>query len=123
MMTNNTKRCIVVSTLAEAEFFANAAFDDILFGKSFTEDKMPRCPRFPRLVVLYSGCSLIELRQRLDKFSVMVDSEEAIALLEKHFCPDRKWMVFLEVDAGHGRGMNCCYGNGNHFECSRSALE
>lgn len=30
--TNGTKRRIVVSTLAEAEFFADAGFDDILFS-------------------------------------------------------------------------------------------
>lgn len=41
-MTNGTKNCIVVSTLAEAEFFADGGFDDILYAYPFTQDKIPR---------------------------------------------------------------------------------
>lgn len=42
LMTNATKQCITVSTLAEAEFFAENGFDDILYGYIFTYDKLPR---------------------------------------------------------------------------------
>lgn len=40
--TGYTKRCIVVSTLKEAEVFADGGFDDIVYGQLFTEDKMSR---------------------------------------------------------------------------------
>ncbi len=42
LMTAGTKRCIAVSTIAEAEFFANAGFDDITLAALFTEYKLPR---------------------------------------------------------------------------------
>lgn len=41
-MTDGTKRCIVVSTLAEAEFYANAGFDDILYGYPLSPNKLER---------------------------------------------------------------------------------
>ena len=31
-MTGGTRRCITVSTLAEAEFYADNGFDDILYA-------------------------------------------------------------------------------------------
>ncbi len=42
IMTGGTKRGIVVSTVKEAEFFAEAGFDDILYAYPFTKDKVPR---------------------------------------------------------------------------------
>jgi len=42
LMTNGTKKRIEVSTLAEAEFFALGGFDDILYGRLFTPDKLSR---------------------------------------------------------------------------------
>ena len=42
LMTNGTKRQIVVSTLCEAEFYADNGFDDVLYGVCFTHDKLPR---------------------------------------------------------------------------------
>ena len=41
-MTAGTKRCVVVSTLAEAELYADGGYDDILLAIPFTEDKLPR---------------------------------------------------------------------------------
>ena len=41
-MTNGTKRCITVSTVREAEMFADAGFDDILYAYPFSFDKLPR---------------------------------------------------------------------------------
>jgi len=41
-LTGGTKRCVEVATLDEAEFFANAGFEDILFGYPITGDKIPR---------------------------------------------------------------------------------
>jgi len=42
LATGGTKKCITVSTLAEAEFFADKGFDDILYGSLFTQAKIPR---------------------------------------------------------------------------------
>ena len=41
-MTGGTKRKIVVSTLAEADFFASHGFDDILYAYPITASKLQR---------------------------------------------------------------------------------
>lgn len=41
IMTGGTRRCIVVSTLAEASFYADHGFDDILYAYSLPFDKVP----------------------------------------------------------------------------------
>ena len=41
-MTNGTKKEIVVSTVAEAEFFASHGFDDILYGVPIGASKIER---------------------------------------------------------------------------------
>ena len=40
--TGCSKRCICVSTLREAEVFAEGGYDDILFAAHFGPDKIPR---------------------------------------------------------------------------------
>ena len=42
IMTNGTKRRVAVSTVREAEFFADAGFDDIAYAYVFSADKLPR---------------------------------------------------------------------------------
>lgn len=42
LMTNGTRKKIVVSTLAEAEFFASHGFDDIIYGKPVSESQLSR---------------------------------------------------------------------------------
>lgn len=88
-MTNNTRRCIVVSTLKEAEFFADGGFDDITYAMLFTEEKIPR---------------LQTLAQRLEEFHVVLDTEEGVKLLEKQpLDGGKKWSVYLFVDVGDQR--------------------
>jgi D-serine deaminase-like pyridoxal phosphate-dependent protein len=41
-MTDGTRRKIVVSTLAEAEFFIAGGFDDIIYGKPVVQSQIPR---------------------------------------------------------------------------------
>ena len=41
LQTGGRKSRIVVSTLAEAEFFAKGGFDDILYAVPLTPDKFP----------------------------------------------------------------------------------
>ena len=45
LATDGSKRCITVSTVAEAEFYADGGFDDILYACPFTPDKMDRYSR------------------------------------------------------------------------------
>lgn len=40
IMTGGSRRCIVVSTLAEACFYADYGFDDILYAYSLPFDKV-----------------------------------------------------------------------------------
>lgn len=40
IMTGGTRRCIVVSTLAEASFYADHGFDDILYAYTLPFDKV-----------------------------------------------------------------------------------
>lgn len=42
LMTNGTRKKIVVSTLAEAEFFASHGYDDIIYGKPVSESQLSR---------------------------------------------------------------------------------
>lgn len=42
LMTGDRKSGIVVSTLAEAEFYADNGFDDILYGVILSPDKFMR---------------------------------------------------------------------------------
>jgi len=41
--TAGSSRCIAVSTLREAEVFADTGYDDILFAAHFGPDKISRC--------------------------------------------------------------------------------
>nr|XP_022326315.1 uncharacterized protein LOC111126166 isoform X2 [Crassostrea virginica] len=87
-MTNGTRRKIVVSTLAEAEFYADNGFDDIIYGKPVIESQLSRCKK------LHEKCS---------KFHLMFDNEEAIYALERNPMKNKAWTVFLELDIGGKR--------------------
>lgn len=89
-MTGGTKRCIVVSTLSEAEFFADGGYDDITYGFPITQDKLPQAAN---------------LVQRLEKFHVFVDNDVILKALADFSLPEgKKWSVFMKVDCGYGRG-------------------
>ncbi|HVE72270.1 MAG TPA: alpha/beta family hydrolase [Thermoanaerobaculia bacterium] len=76
---------ITVSTLAEAEVFARDGFRDITYAVPISAAKLDRAAA---------------LAQRIDRLSVLVDSEEAFRAVEEHpFVFD----VFLKVDCGYHR--------------------
>lgn len=52
IMTGGTRRCIVVSTLAEASFYADHGFDDILYAYPLPFDKVP-WTHTPKRLILY----------------------------------------------------------------------
>ncbi|XP_053122453.1 D-threo-3-hydroxyaspartate dehydratase-like isoform X2 [Hemicordylus capensis] len=88
-MTGGTRRRIVVSTLAEARFFADGGFDDILYAYPLPFDKLEECA---------------SLAERLESFHVLVDSSEALALLKRRrLSPGKLWKVWLKIDCQNGR--------------------
>lgn len=88
LMTNGTRKKIVVSTLAEAEFFASHGYDDIIYGKPVSESQMSRCKK---------------LHEKCTQFHLMFDNEETISALERNPLGNKAWSVFLEVDIGGNR--------------------
>ncbi|XP_061926266.1 D-serine dehydratase [Entelurus aequoreus] len=89
IMTGGSRRCIVVSTLAEACFYANHGFDDILYAYSLPFDKVERCAI---------------LSERLELFQVLLDHPQALEQLKKRPLRDgRLWRVWLKLDCGNGR--------------------
>lgn len=89
IMTGGSRRCIVVSTLAEACFYADHGFDDILYAYSLPFDKVERCAA---------------LSERLDLFQVLLDHPDALDQLKKRPLRDgRLWHVWLKLDCGNGR--------------------
>ncbi|KAJ7372841.1 hypothetical protein OS493_016764 [Desmophyllum pertusum] len=88
-MTEGTKRCISVSTLAEAEFYANAGYDDITYAYPLSTDKVPQAA---------------QLLLRLEKFHVLIDNYVILdALTASPPTEGRKWSVFLKVNCGFNR--------------------
>ncbi|CAL8346753.1 unnamed protein product [Merluccius merluccius] len=89
IMTGGTRRCVVVSTLAEASFYADHGFDDILYAYPLPFDKL-EC--------------LAALSERLSLFQVLVDHPEALKLLsQRPLSAGRPWHVWLKLDCGNGR--------------------
>uniref|UniRef100_A0A3Q3WYX7 D-serine dehydratase-like domain-containing protein n=1 Tax=Mola mola TaxID=94237 RepID=A0A3Q3WYX7_MOLML len=77
IMTAESRRCIVVSTLAEACFYADHGFDDILYAYCLPFDKVERCAA---------------LSERLDLFQVLLDHPDALEQLKKRPLRDgRLW--------------------------------
>ncbi|RXM28049.1 D-serine dehydratase [Acipenser ruthenus] len=89
IMTGGSRRCIVVSTLAEAFFYAEHGFDDILYAYPLPVDKLARCA---------------ELAQRLALFHVLVDSVAALQELRNTPLTGGKlWSVWLKLDCENKR--------------------
>jgi len=89
-MTGGSKRCISVSTLAEAEFYASGGYDDITYAYPLSPDKIPQAT---------------QLLLRLEKFHVLIDNHIILnALVANHCLQRKKWSVFLKVNCGYNRG-------------------
>lgn len=88
-MTGGTKRCISVSTLAEAEFYASGGYDDITYAYPLSPDK-----------VLQASQLLV----RLEKFHVLVDNYVILDALTASPPKGKKWSIFLKVNCGYNRG-------------------
>lgn len=76
---------ITVSTLAEAEFYADAGFEDITYAFPIAPDKLERAAALGR---------------RIRKLGVLIDTFEALSAIERHGGPFHVW---LKVDCGYHR--------------------
>lgn len=91
LQTGGSKQCITVSTLQEAEFYADNGFDDILLALPLAAFHFPR---------------IWNLTNRLQKFHVLLDNLEVAQSLMKFKPPQEKlWSAYLKVDTGNNRGM------------------
>lgn len=89
IMTRGSRRCIVVSTLAEASFYADGGYDDILYAYPVTPDKLKRCA---------------ELSERLSLFHVLLDNSSALKELKASPLKQGKvWRVWMKLDCDNGR--------------------
>jgi D-serine deaminase-like pyridoxal phosphate-dependent protein len=76
---------ITVSTLAEAEFFADAGFRDITYAVPIAPEKLERAAA---------------LASRIDRLNILIDSFEALCAIEAVVLT---FDVFLKVDCGYHR--------------------
>ncbi|NXG08505.1 DSD1 dehydratase, partial [Sakesphorus luctuosus] len=89
LATGGSRRGIVVSTLAEARFFAAGGFDDILYAFPVPAWRLPECSA---------------LAQQLQEFQLLVDSPQGLELLRQNPLPGgKRWLVWLKLDCGNGR--------------------
>ncbi|XP_048872543.1 D-threo-3-hydroxyaspartate dehydratase [Brienomyrus brachyistius] len=89
IMTGGSRRCIAVSTLAEAAFYAEHGFDDILYAYPLPLDKVERCAQLSEELVL---------------FHVLIDSHVALQQLRTRPLKGGKvWRVWLKLDCDNGR--------------------
>ena len=76
---------ITVSTLAEAEFFAEAGFHDITYAVPIAPEKLARAAALAR---------------RVERLNILIDSEEALRAID---ASDHVFDVFLKIDCGYHR--------------------
>ena len=90
LQTGGVRRRITVSTLAEASFYAENEFDDILYAVPLTPDKVG---------------SAADLSSRLDTFIVCVDSASQLDAILAHVPATNsfRWKIAILVDCGYHR--------------------
>ncbi|KAH3787470.1 D-threo-3-hydroxyaspartate dehydratase-like [Dreissena polymorpha] len=109
LMTDGSKRKIVVSTVAEAEFFAGNGYDDIIYASPMVKEKLTK--------------RVQSLASRLADFHLMVDSVVGIdGIIETPLDGDRKWSVFVEIDCNYGR-TGCCWDSEDVLTICKKAHE
>jgi D-serine deaminase-like pyridoxal phosphate-dependent protein len=80
---------ITVSTMAEAEFFAEAGFGDITYAVPIAPEKLARAAA---------------LAARIERLNILIDSEVALRAVEEfHAANGGVFDVFLKVDCGYHR--------------------
>ena len=80
---------ITVSTMAEAEFFAEGGFRDITYAVPVAPEKLPRAAA---------------LASRIERLNILIDSDAALRAVEEfHAANGVVFDVFLKVDCGYHR--------------------
>jgi D-serine deaminase-like pyridoxal phosphate-dependent protein len=80
---------ITVSTMAEAEFFADGGFGDITYAVPIAPEKLPRAAA---------------LAARIERLNILIDSKLALRAVEEfHTANGVVFDVFLKVDCGYHR--------------------
>jgi D-serine deaminase-like pyridoxal phosphate-dependent protein len=80
---------ITVSTMAEAEFFADGGFGDITYAVPIAPEKLARAAA---------------LAGRIERLNILIDSELALRAVEEfHAANGAVFDVFLKVDCGYHR--------------------
>src|SRR4051794_26132508 len=80
---------ITLSTMAEAEFFADSGFGDITYAVPIAPEKLPRAAA---------------LAARIERLNILVDSHAALRAVEEfHAAYGTVFDVFLKVDCGYHR--------------------
>lgn len=93
LQTGGTKKCMVVSTLAEATYLFENGFDDILYGVPLSSKKIHRCKM---------------LTEKWNRFSVIIDNVDVAKLL--HNTPltnGKKWSIIIKVCCENDRAGIC----------------
>jgi D-serine deaminase-like pyridoxal phosphate-dependent protein len=85
MQHGGTTGPITVSTLAEAEFFADAGFNDITYAVPIPPEKLARAAALAR---------------RIERLNILVDSERALRAIE---ASGQMFDVYLKIDCGYHR--------------------
>ena len=90
LQTGGRKSGIVVSTLAEAQFFASGGFDDILYAVPITLDKLPEAAK---------------ISLQVESFHILVDNQWTVDALIQAEPPSKQkaWSCFIMVDCGYHR--------------------
>lgn len=89
MQVRSNRGPITVSTLAEAEFFAEHGFDDITYAVPISPAKLERAAALAR---------------RIATLNLLIDSFDALHALESFHARHRiKFNVFLKIDCGYHR--------------------
>ncbi|XP_071942310.1 D-serine dehydratase-like [Antedon mediterranea] len=87
--TGNRKHGLVVSTIAEAKYFINGGFTDIIFAQPPSLNKVEVCT------------ALVE---SISKFHMLIDNVQHLQMLEDtKLANGKQWSVFLDLDCGYGR--------------------
>jgi D-serine deaminase-like pyridoxal phosphate-dependent protein len=89
LQTENNFGGIMVSTLAEAHFFAKNGFTDIVYGVPIESGKFSEA---------------IEIAKTIERFAVLTDDAETVELLNQSAKRENaRLAVFLKVDVGYHR--------------------
>ena len=99
LQTGGTRRGIVTSTIVECDMYADAGFDDILYGFPFVQSHFERVYSLTEVNIRPDrSLVLVLVLQRLTEFHLMVTNMSMCRYLsERDPPPGRQWSLVLKV--------------------------